>query len=601
MRISGFGEQDTGAWDALHKGTEREGVDSPSHFELSTLKTMLPHRRPSVPPPPPRPVPAPAPVGVPAAPAAEYYDDDGYEWVEDGESGYWEETGTASSYYGAEEYDAESYLTHVDRQVPQDSAYYQAPERRHLSAVDDPAPYEQQPYDPASYEQEPAAGHGYAQRPAAAYREVPPDGETDYFHPASPDAAYASGYQRLPEPDAARAPGRRSAAPEDYTTGYQQLPASNTARTSDRRPADYASGYHQQPVADAAYDSGRQRAAEPTRHLRAGAADAGHSGYHPLPGDEADYRRAAEESYPSGYDEPAGYRPGTDAGYPRAAAAEPGHSGYHQLPGDEADYRRAAEESYPSGYDEPTEYSSGYFEAPAGESTGRHSVVVPNRQAEQGGRRRAAVDTADRESRHRPAPAGGGYLPVPDAQHRLAEPPERTTGGRRRAPEPVAAQPEQYPYASEPVAAQEEYPAEPYSPEAEVEVDAAWAEPPSREDPAPTAKPAKSRVRPYARTRGRTRSDHNLALEALVSTSDDGRRYRGVRSIEHRRICDLCLDTRSVAEIAAHLHLPLGVVKILVGDMADIGLVLIHQTELVLGDRSSRDFMERVLQGLRNL
>jgi hypothetical protein len=110
-----------------------------------------------------------------------------------------------------------------------------------------------------------------------------------------------------------------------------------------------------------------------------------------------------------------------------------------------------------------------------------------------------------------------------------------------------------------------------------------------------------SRVRPYTRTGGRTRSDHNLALEALVSTSDDGRRYRGVRSVEHRRICDLCLDTRSIAEIAAHLRLPLGVVKVLVGDMADIGLVLVHHTQLILGDRSSRDFMERVLAGLRAL
>ena len=123
----------------------------------------------------------------------------------------------------------------------------------------------------------------------------------------------------------------------------------------------------------------------------------------------------------------------------------------------------------------------------------------------------------------------------------------------------------------------------------------AWSPVPS------TPAPCRSRVRPYTRTGGRTRSDHNLALEALVSTSDDGRRYRGVRSVEHRRICDLCLDTRSVAEIAAHLRLPLGVVKVLVGDMADIGLVLIHQTELILGDRSSRDFMERVLAGLRAL
>ncbi|WP_414641916.1 DUF742 domain-containing protein [Amycolatopsis sp.] len=128
----------------------------------------------------------------------------------------------------------------------------------------------------------------------------------------------------------------------------------------------------------------------------------------------------------------------------------------------------------------------------------------------------------------------------------------------------------------------------------------AWAEPARVASPVPVAS-AGSRVRPYTRTGGRTRSDHNLALEALVSTSDDGRRYRGVRSVEHRRICDLCLDTRSVAEIAAHLRLPLGVVKVLVGDMADIGLVLIHQTELILGDRSSREFMERVLAGLRAL
>jgi hypothetical protein len=125
----------------------------------------------------------------------------------------------------------------------------------------------------------------------------------------------------------------------------------------------------------------------------------------------------------------------------------------------------------------------------------------------------------------------------------------------------------------------------------------AWNEP-ARVAPVGSAG---SRVRPYTRTGGRTRSEHNLALEALVSTSDDGRRYRGVRSVEHRRICDLCLDTRSVAEIAAHLRLPLGVVKVLVGDMADIGLVLIHQTELILGDRSSREFMERVLAGLRAL
>ncbi|MEA5359005.1 DUF742 domain-containing protein [Amycolatopsis sp., V23-08] len=138
--------------------------------------------------------------------------------------------------------------------------------------------------------------------------------------------------------------------------------------------------------------------------------------------------------------------------------------------------------------------------------------------------------------------------------------------------------------------------AEPYGYE-----EPAWNEPAVRAASPVRVGSAGSRVRPYTRTGGRTRSDHNLALEALVSTSDDGRRYRGVRSVEHRRICDLCLDTRSIAEIAAHLRLPLGVVKVLVGDMADIGLVLVHHTELILGDRSSRDFMERVLAGLRAL
>ena len=64
----------------------------------------------------------------------------------------------------------------------------------------------------------------------------------------------------------------------------------------------------------------------------------------------------------------------------------------------------------------------------------------------------------------------------------------------------------------------------------------------------PVSPPAarRSRVRPYARTGGRTRSAHDLALEALVSTSDKARRYVGVGSPEHRAICGLCVETRSV-------------------------------------------------------
>jgi Protein of unknown function (DUF742) len=110
-----------------------------------------------------------------------------------------------------------------------------------------------------------------------------------------------------------------------------------------------------------------------------------------------------------------------------------------------------------------------------------------------------------------------------------------------------------------------------------------------------------SMVRPYTKTGGRTRSDYDLAIEALVSTSERGRSPDAAVRPEHRSICGICLDTKSVAEVAAHLRLPLGVAKVLIGDMAGMGLVLIHQSGMVVGDRPSIEFMERVLSGLRRL
>jgi hypothetical protein len=118
---------------------------------------------------------------------------------------------------------------------------------------------------------------------------------------------------------------------------------------------------------------------------------------------------------------------------------------------------------------------------------------------------------------------------------------------------------------------------------------------------APAPHETGSLVRPYTRTGGRTRSDYDLAIEALVSTSERGKVPDAAVLPEHRSICGLCLDTRSVAEVAAHLRLPLGVARVLIGDMAGMGLVLIHQSGMVVGDRPSIEFMERVLSGLRRL
>lgn len=108
-------------------------------------------------------------------------------------------------------------------------------------------------------------------------------------------------------------------------------------------------------------------------------------------------------------------------------------------------------------------------------------------------------------------------------------------------------------------------------------------------------------VRPYARTRGRTTPSTELALEALVATSDKGRRHQGTVSAEQRFICDLCVEEHSVAEVAAYSSLPLAVVKVLVEDLAAAGAVHIHQPGLIRGDRPAREFMLRVLAGLQKL
>ncbi|MEU6487695.1 DUF742 domain-containing protein [Streptomyces sp. NPDC046887] len=109
-------------------------------------------------------------------------------------------------------------------------------------------------------------------------------------------------------------------------------------------------------------------------------------------------------------------------------------------------------------------------------------------------------------------------------------------------------------------------------------------------------------VRPYAMTGGRTRPRYQLAIEALVSTTADPSRLQG-QLPEHQRICRLCFEIKSVAEISALLSIPLGVARILVADLAEAGLVAIHQPG---GDESASGqpdvtLLERVLSGLRKL
>lgn len=110
-----------------------------------------------------------------------------------------------------------------------------------------------------------------------------------------------------------------------------------------------------------------------------------------------------------------------------------------------------------------------------------------------------------------------------------------------------------------------------------------------------------SAVRPYTWTRGRTRSGFDLAIETLVSTSRKGREQMNILQVEHRAVAELCEQARSVAEVAALLSLPLGVARVLLGDMAGLGIVTVHQTASSAGNMPDLALMERVLSGLRRL
>ena len=83
-------------------------------------------------------------------------------------------------------------------------------------------------------------------------------------------------------------------------------------------------------------------------------------------------------------------------------------------------------------------------------------------------------------------------------------------------------------------------------------------------------------VRPFVITGGRTRhATVHLRVEALVVRT--GLEPPGALQFEHAAILATCRQPVSVAEVAARIAVPLGVAQILVGDLADAGLVRVHE------------------------
>lgn len=108
-------------------------------------------------------------------------------------------------------------------------------------------------------------------------------------------------------------------------------------------------------------------------------------------------------------------------------------------------------------------------------------------------------------------------------------------------------------------------------------------------------------VRPYALTSGRTRASVHLPVEAMIQQLPRAGQREWASHDQLGKIVNACEERASVAEIAAHVGLPLGVVRVLLGDLIEEGYL---QTAAVTLTESStlserKDLIERTLRGLR--
>jgi uncharacterized protein DUF742 len=106
-------------------------------------------------------------------------------------------------------------------------------------------------------------------------------------------------------------------------------------------------------------------------------------------------------------------------------------------------------------------------------------------------------------------------------------------------------------------------------------------------------------VRPYALTRGRTRP-RGAGFDLMATVVATGRAPADARRLtpEHRQIIGLCRAPIPVADVAAELGVPLGVVRVLLGDLRDDGVITVVDAP---GGQVHEGVLRDVLNGLRAL
>jgi hypothetical protein len=107
-------------------------------------------------------------------------------------------------------------------------------------------------------------------------------------------------------------------------------------------------------------------------------------------------------------------------------------------------------------------------------------------------------------------------------------------------------------------------------------------------------------VRSYTMTAGRTEAAVELAMEATLRVQPRDASVDADLGVGALRVLELC-DQRSVAEVSALGKMPIGVVRVLLGDLVQQGIVRVQAT---ITEDSSKDerieLIERTLRGLRS-
>ena len=106
-------------------------------------------------------------------------------------------------------------------------------------------------------------------------------------------------------------------------------------------------------------------------------------------------------------------------------------------------------------------------------------------------------------------------------------------------------------------------------------------------------------VRPYVITSGRTPSGPAIPLEALVRTTERGETAGA--AYEAARILALCRNPQSIAELSAHLGVPVGVTRVLVADLTAAELLTIGARRSTQDLVADPEFLERLMLGVAAL